>query len=78
MSLKIDGVAGKGVDARIERGKSGQGAEDELAIMHHAVGVAGRRVVKLCIGLRLESFAYRCGIVALGNRGEGSDYRKDQ
>ena len=78
MPLQEHHVAGKGVDTGIERGERSQRAEDEMAIMDHAVRVA--------IGLRLERLVRLClmpgttvgDALLMGPRRDHRDQRQDQ
>ncbi len=58
MPFEEDGVAGEAVDAEVDECQRAERAEDELAIMHHPVGVSGGLAVEPCIDRCLIACAF--------------------
>ena len=76
MALKEDRIARKRVNARIERGQYRQRAENEMAIMYHAVWVARRGTIKRRIGLLLKTGANGIAVIAATDRRQRSQNRQ--
>ena len=67
VALKINHIAGKRIDAGVERRECAQRAKREMAVMHDAVWVPVGLTHKFSIGLRLETGTKRVAILLVND-----------